>query len=181
MPVVPAKAPFAPAEAQLVLAEAPSVPAEKQLEAVEEGLVPAEEQQVPTDGDQGSAEEQLEATETGLVTAGEQLEAAEAGLVLAEALLVSTIARKRAPLAVTEGTGPVCHPNGKQMRLQNMQQLRDLLKVQRHRHLHGALQACLCWREAEGASGCCTKTIWEKVRCGWSGQLGKPAVLQEPE
>jgi hypothetical protein len=83
------------------------------LVPAEEQLLPAEEQLLPAEADQGPAEEQLEAAEAGLVPAGEQLEAAEAGLSPAEAPLVSTstrpvdTARKSAPFAVTEGSGPV--------------------------------------------------------------------------
>ncbi len=62
-----------------------------------------------------------------------------------------------------------------------MLKLGDLLKAQRHLHLHGAMQACLLLLERSGGSmGCCAKAIREEVRCGWSVQLGKPAVPQEP-
>jgi len=64
------------------------------------------EQLVPAEADQGSAGEQLKAAEAGLVPAAARLEVAEAPLVSATARPADT-ARKRAPLAVTEASGPV--------------------------------------------------------------------------
>jgi hypothetical protein len=61
---------------------------------------------VPTEADQGSAEEQLTAAEAELVPAEMRLEAADAPLVPTTTRPADT-ARKRAPLAVTEDSGPV--------------------------------------------------------------------------
>ncbi len=65
-------------------------------------LVSTEADLAPAEADQGSAEEQLKAAEAGLVPAETQLEAADAPL----ARPVDR-ACKRAPLAVTEDSGPV--------------------------------------------------------------------------
>jgi hypothetical protein len=61
---------------------------------------------VPAEADQGSAGDKLKAAEAGLVPAVARLEVAEAPLVSATARPADT-ARKRAPLAVTEASGPV--------------------------------------------------------------------------
>jgi hypothetical protein len=103
----------------------------EQLEAAEAGLVPAEEKLVPV-------EEQL-------VPAEDQLVPAEAGLVSTRSS--PRTERKKAPLAVTEGSGPV------------LSSKREAGATAVHAEATGAVEgaelcrhACPCWR-SRGSRG----------------------------